>query len=101
MHAEGDDPNRYKVAKQADTVMLFFLFSPSELRSPGTEWPAGGLAGTVPGSKPHRTAPTNETDVSTIPHRWDPQHQGRSADGTGPPVDPRRRSDGEHELQLL
>jgi trehalose/maltose hydrolase-like predicted phosphorylase len=32
LHAEGDDPNRYKVAKQADTVMLFFLFSPSELR---------------------------------------------------------------------
>ena len=27
LRAEGDDPNRYKVAKQADTVMLFFLFS--------------------------------------------------------------------------
>ncbi|MGO9753676.1 MAG: glycoside hydrolase family 65 protein [Solirubrobacteraceae bacterium] len=32
LHAEGDDPNRYKLAKQADTVMLFFLFSPSALR---------------------------------------------------------------------
>jgi trehalose/maltose hydrolase-like predicted phosphorylase len=32
LHAEGDDPNRYKLAKQADTVMLFFLFSPSGLR---------------------------------------------------------------------
>src|SRR5450755_4387980 len=32
LRAEGDDPNRYKVAKQADTVMLFFLFSPSALR---------------------------------------------------------------------
>jgi trehalose/maltose hydrolase-like predicted phosphorylase len=32
LHAEGDDPNRYKLAKQADTVMLFFLFSPDELR---------------------------------------------------------------------
>ena len=29
LRAEGDDPNRYKIAKQADTVMLFFLFSPS------------------------------------------------------------------------
>lgn len=29
--AEGDDPDRYKVAKQADTVMLFFLFSEEEL----------------------------------------------------------------------
>ena len=27
LHAEGDDPNRYKISKQADVVMLFFLFS--------------------------------------------------------------------------
>jgi trehalose/maltose hydrolase-like predicted phosphorylase len=33
LRAEGDDPNRYKVAKQADTVMLFFLFSPEELKA--------------------------------------------------------------------
>jgi trehalose/maltose hydrolase-like predicted phosphorylase len=32
LRAEGNDPNRYKIAKQADTVMLFFLFSPEELR---------------------------------------------------------------------
>ena len=32
LRAEGDDPDRYKVAKQADTVMLFFLFSHDELR---------------------------------------------------------------------
>ncbi len=32
LRAEGDDPNRYKVTKQADTVMLFFLFSGEELR---------------------------------------------------------------------
>ena len=31
LRAEGDDPNRYKVSKQADTVMLFFLFAPDEL----------------------------------------------------------------------
>jgi trehalose/maltose hydrolase-like predicted phosphorylase len=31
LRAEGDDPNRYKVSKQADTVMLFFLFSREEL----------------------------------------------------------------------
>ena len=29
--AEGDDPDRYKLAKQADTVMLFFLFAEEEL----------------------------------------------------------------------
>ncbi|MGH3196077.1 MAG: glycoside hydrolase family 65 protein [Streptosporangiaceae bacterium] len=32
LRAEGEDPNRYKVTKQADTVMLFFLFSREELR---------------------------------------------------------------------
>jgi trehalose/maltose hydrolase-like predicted phosphorylase len=32
LRAEGDDPDRYKVTKQADTVMLFFLFSGEELR---------------------------------------------------------------------
>jgi trehalose/maltose hydrolase-like predicted phosphorylase len=31
LRAEGDDPDRYKLAKQADTVMLFFLFSADEL----------------------------------------------------------------------
>jgi len=32
LRAEGDEPDRYKLAKQADTVMLFFLFSPEELQ---------------------------------------------------------------------
>ena len=33
LKAEGEDPDRYKLAKQADTVMLFFLFSDQELRA--------------------------------------------------------------------
>jgi trehalose/maltose hydrolase-like predicted phosphorylase len=32
LKAEGRDPNDYKLAKQADTVMLFFLFEQEELR---------------------------------------------------------------------
>jgi len=32
LRAEGDDPDRYKLTKQADTVLLFFLFSPHEIR---------------------------------------------------------------------
>ncbi len=32
LRAEGDDPDRYKLAKQADTVMLFFLFPEDELK---------------------------------------------------------------------
>ena len=31
LEAEGDDVNRYKASKQADVLMLFFLFSPEEL----------------------------------------------------------------------
>jgi trehalose/maltose hydrolase-like predicted phosphorylase len=33
LRAEGDDPDRYQLAKQADTVMLFFLFPEDELRA--------------------------------------------------------------------
>ena len=32
LEAEGDDPNRYKVSKQADVLMLIYLFSTAELR---------------------------------------------------------------------
>jgi trehalose/maltose hydrolase-like predicted phosphorylase len=33
LEAEGDDPNRYKLSKQADVLMLFYLLSESELRA--------------------------------------------------------------------
>ena len=32
LRAEDDNPDRYKASKQADVVMLFYLFSPSTLR---------------------------------------------------------------------
>jgi beta-phosphoglucomutase family hydrolase len=32
LEAEGDTPNRYKLSKQADTLMLFYLLSAEELR---------------------------------------------------------------------
>jgi len=32
LSAEGDNPNRYKASKQADVIMLFFLFSAEELQ---------------------------------------------------------------------
>jgi len=32
LKAEGDDPDRYQLVKQADAVMLFYLFSDDELR---------------------------------------------------------------------
>ena len=33
LRAEGDEPDRYKLAKQADVVMLFFLFTADELEA--------------------------------------------------------------------
>jgi len=32
LEAEGDSPNRYKLSKQADVLMLFYLLTPEELR---------------------------------------------------------------------
>ncbi|HKL39265.1 MAG TPA: glycosyl hydrolase family 65 protein, partial [Cryomorphaceae bacterium] len=32
LQAEGDDPNRYKTSKQADVLMLFYLFSNDDLQ---------------------------------------------------------------------
>ncbi|ADO69671.1 glycoside hydrolase family 65 protein [Stigmatella aurantiaca] len=32
LEAEGDSPNRYKLSKQADVLMLFYLFSSEELK---------------------------------------------------------------------
>ena len=31
LEAEGDTPNRYRLSKQADVLMLFYLLSPGEL----------------------------------------------------------------------
>jgi len=51
LEAEGDNPNRYKLAKQADVLMLLFLLSPDELRKLladlGYEVTADKLARTV------------------------------------------------------
>jgi trehalose/maltose hydrolase-like predicted phosphorylase len=33
LEAENDTPNRYKLSKQADVLMLFYLFSAEELRA--------------------------------------------------------------------
>ena len=33
LEAEGDDPNAYKVSKQADLLMIFYLFSREELKA--------------------------------------------------------------------
>lgn len=49
--AEGDSPNNYQVAKQADVLMLLYLLSAEELRDLldglGYSWPAPALLRTV------------------------------------------------------
>ena len=51
LKAEGDTPDRYKLAKQADAVMLFFLFSDEELHRVftrlGYEFPADAAERTI------------------------------------------------------
>jgi trehalose/maltose hydrolase-like predicted phosphorylase len=51
LEAEGDTPNRYKVSKQADTLMLFYLLSAQELAALfdhlGYEWNPASMAGTI------------------------------------------------------
>jgi trehalose/maltose hydrolase-like predicted phosphorylase len=48
LRAEGKDPNLYKVTKQADTVMLFFLFRDEELREIFGRLGYAYDAGTIP-----------------------------------------------------
>jgi trehalose/maltose hydrolase-like predicted phosphorylase len=51
LRAEGDDPDRYKISKQADAVMLFYLFSPRALAELferlGYPYPADTAARTI------------------------------------------------------
>ena len=51
LEAEGDTPNRYKVSKQADTLMLFYLLSAQELAALfdhlGYSWNPARMAGTI------------------------------------------------------
>ena len=51
LEAEGDTPDRYKVSKQADTLMLFYLLSPQELAGLfshlGYEWDPGSVPRTI------------------------------------------------------
>jgi len=51
LEAEGDTPNRYRVSKQADTLMLFYLLSHQELAGLfshlGYEWDPGSMSRTI------------------------------------------------------
>ncbi len=71
LEAEGDTPNRYKVSKQADVLMLFYLFSADELRGLlerlGYEPPPD----VIPRSIDHYLSRTSHgSTLSRVVHAW-------------------------------
>ncbi|MVU78314.1 trehalose-phosphatase [Nocardia sp. ET3-3] len=71
LEAEGDDVNRYRAAKQADVLMLFYLFSADELREVlgrlGYELPGE----TIPRTIDYYLARTSHgSTLSALVHAW-------------------------------
>ena len=71
LEAEGDSTNRYKVAKQADVVMLFYLLSPNDLdelmMTLGYEWGADLMERNIDYYE-ERTA--HGSTLSRVVHAW-------------------------------
>ena len=71
LEAEGDTPNRYKVSKQADVLMLFFLLSTDELKEIierlGYEWDPSLVQRTV---DYYRDRTSHGSTLSKLVHSW-------------------------------
>jgi trehalose/maltose hydrolase-like predicted phosphorylase len=71
LHAEGDTPNRYKVAKQADVLMLFYLLSAEELheimRSLGYDWSPERIPATI---EYYRARTSHGSTLSAVVLAW-------------------------------
>lgn len=71
LHAEGDTTNRYKVSKQADVLMLFYLFSAEELRAVfaelGYELPPELIVRTV---RYYLARTSHGSTLSRLAHGW-------------------------------
>jgi len=71
LEAEGDTPNRYKASKQADVVMLFYLFSAEELRGIFEHMGYGFDAELIPKNIDYYMARTSHgSTLSRIVHSW-------------------------------
>ena len=71
LEAEGDSPNRYKVSKQADVLMLFYLLSADEitalLHRLGYDWTPRQIPDTID----YYLARTSDgSTLSTLVHAW-------------------------------
>ncbi len=71
LHAEDDTPDRYKVAKQADTLMLFYLLTADELeqilRGLGYDWSPDRIPDTI---EYYRARTSHGSTLSAVVHSW-------------------------------
>ncbi len=71
LEAEGNSPNRYKVSKQADVLMLFYLLSADELggllHRLGYNWSAGRIPDTI---DYYLARTSNGSTLSSVVHAW-------------------------------
>jgi trehalose/maltose hydrolase-like predicted phosphorylase len=71
LEAEGDSPDRYKISKQADVLMLFYLLSPDELEiilhRLGYDWSSASIPGTI---DYYLRRTSNGSVLSAVVHAW-------------------------------
>ena len=71
LEAEGDSPNRYKVSKQADVLMLFYLLSAGELTALlhylGYDWSPRQIPDTIDYYLAHTSGGST---LSAVVHAW-------------------------------
>jgi alpha,alpha-trehalase len=71
LEAEGDDINRYKASKQADVLMLFYLFSAEELGELFARLGYPFPAGTIPKNVAYYSARTTHgSTLSRVVNSW-------------------------------
>jgi alpha,alpha-trehalase len=71
LHSEGDTPNRYKVAKQPDVLMLFYLLTADEvhriMRSLGYRWSPERIPETI---EYYRARTSHGSTLSAVVTAW-------------------------------
>ncbi len=71
LEAEGDTPNRYKASKQADVLMLFYLFSAEEIQELFTEMGYEFDPGIIPRNIDYYLKRSSHgSTLSNIVHSW-------------------------------
>ena len=71
LEAEGDTPNRFKVSKQADVLMLFYLFSSEELRQLFRRLDYPFKYETIPQNMKYYLSRTSHgSSLSRVVHSW-------------------------------